>query len=120
MPQVIQWIRAGSPAPQEPSGPERAKHAAHIVSVLNRTGDPGQVEELRRIAVQGGFLSAPLRCRPLPARAALRDAWPAAWAMLHAMRHDVLPGTRCWQATGLADSAQPSHLRPQVRSQRRA
>ena len=77
MPQVVQWIGAARPAPQEPSGPERAKHAAHIVSVLNRAGGPGQVEELRRIAVQGGFLSAPLRCRPLPARAApLRAARP--------------------------------------------
>ena len=59
----MQWMAAARPPPQEPSGRERAKHAAYIVSVLNRAGDPGQVEELRRIAVQGGFLSAPLRRR---------------------------------------------------------
>jgi len=88
MPQVVQWIGAARPAPQEPSGPERAKHAAHIVSVLNRAGGPGQVEELRRIAVQGGFLSAPLRCRPLPARAdPCVLPGPAAWAMLLILQH---------------------------------
>jgi hypothetical protein len=62
----MQWMAVARPPPQEPSGRERAKHAAYIVSVLNRAGDPGQVEELRRIAVQGGFLSAPLRRRVWP------------------------------------------------------
>jgi hypothetical protein len=59
-------MAAARPPPHELSGRERANHAAYIVSVLNRAGDPGQVEELRRIAVQGGFLSAPLRRRVWP------------------------------------------------------
>jgi hypothetical protein len=58
---LVQWVGVSGRAPKEMSGQERASHAAHIVSVLDRTGTAGKVEELRRIAVQGGFLSAPLR-----------------------------------------------------------
>jgi len=58
---VVRWMGVARNEPKEPSGQERAKHASYIVSVLNRIAEPGRVEELRRIAVDGGFLSAPLR-----------------------------------------------------------
>jgi hypothetical protein len=67
--ELVQWIGVGGarrPTIQEPSGPERAQHAAYIVSVLNSSDSAGRVEELRRIAVHGGFLSAPLRRRVWP------------------------------------------------------
>jgi len=60
---LVEWMRVGKAVGKDndPTGLERAQHAARIVSVLDCIEEPGKVEELRRIAVEGGFLSATLR-----------------------------------------------------------
>ena len=64
--ELVQWMGVGGRTQKDMAGQERAKHAAHIVSVLNRSDKSSKMEELRRIAVHGGFLSAPLRQRVWP------------------------------------------------------
>ena len=65
----MEWLRLGARARRELSGEERAHRANYIASVLNA----GKVDELRRIAVESGFLSAALRRKIWPLLLNIQD-----------------------------------------------